>query len=82
MERRTFLAAAAGTALLPIAARGATADGNLSSDVVAALTRFRSSIPSNFDRDYVEHVVVPFFLESVYQGERPMLPMIDLPLTK
>jgi hypothetical protein len=82
MERRTFLAAAAGTALLPIAARGATADDNLSNDVVAALTRFRSSIPSNFDRDYVEHVVVPFFLESVYQGERPMLPMIDLPLTK
>jgi hypothetical protein len=82
MERRTFLAAAAGTALLPIAARGATTDDNLSNDVVAALARFRSSIPSNFDHDYVEHVVVPFFLESVYQGERPMLPMIDLPLTK
>ena len=29
---------------------------------VAALARFRSSIPSNFDRDYVEHALVPFFL--------------------
>jgi hypothetical protein len=27
-------------------------------------------------------VVVQFFLESIYQGERPVLPMNDLPLTK
>ena len=26
--------------------------------------------------------MVPFFLSSIFAGERPMLPMIDLPLTK
>ena len=40
-------------------------------DLAAALARFRASIPPNFNRDYVEHVVVPFFLMSFYEGERP-----------
>ena len=44
--------------------------------------RFRASIPSNFDRDYVENAVIPFFLTSFYEGERPALPMIDVTLTK
>jgi len=51
-------------------------------DLSAALAKFRASIPSHFDRDYVENVIVPFYLTSVYEGERPILPMIDLPLTK
>ena len=50
--------------------------------MAAALARFRAAIPSRFDRAYVEHAVVPFFLSSFYAGERPSLPMIDLPLTK
>ena len=51
-------------------------------DLSAALAKFRASIPSHFNRDYVENVVVPFYLTSIYEGERPILPMIDLPLTK
>ena len=82
IDRRTLLAGAEVAALAPVAAHAETADEGMSGDVVAALARFRSSIPSNFDRDYVEHAVVPFFLESIYQGERPALPMIDVPLTK
>src|SRR5260370_18551363 len=82
MERRALLAGAAGAALLPFTASGYTAYEELPDDVGAALARFRSSIPTNFDRDYVEHVVVPFFLTSVYGGERPSLPMIDVTLSK
>ena len=33
--------------------------------------RLRASIPAHFDRTYVENVVIPFFLTSVYEGERP-----------
>jgi hypothetical protein len=51
-------------------------------DLSAALQRFRATIPSHFDREYVNNTVVPFFLGSVFAGERPFLPMIDLPLTK
>src|SRR5271169_6159582 len=51
-------------------------------DLAAALERFRASIPSNFDRTYVENALVPFFLTSIYEGERPALPMIDVTLTK
>ncbi len=84
--RRTLLTGAAAAAIAPVAApvaaQARTPGRGMSEDVVEALIQFRSAIPSNFDRDYVENVVVPFFLESVYQGERPVLPMIDLPLTK
>jgi hypothetical protein len=51
-------------------------------DLAAALARFRASIPSSFNRHYVEHVVVPFFLTSIYEGERPVLPMIDVYFSK
>jgi hypothetical protein len=81
MNRREFLtgAAAAPAVLLPF---GANADEELPPDVSAALAEFRRSIPDNFDRTYVEHVVVPFFLTSVYVAERPSLPMIDVTLSK
>lgn len=47
-----------------------------------AVARFRETIPANFDREYVEKAVIPFFLTSVYQGERPMLPMIGVEFSK
>ena len=72
-------AAAASVALLPIRAN---AYEGLPEDVGAALSRFRRSIPDNFDRAYVENAVVPFFLTSIYEGERPVLPMIDTILSK
>ena len=50
--------------------------------LASALARFRAAIPPNFDPDYIEHVLVPFFLTSVYDGERPMLPLIDVNFSK
>ena len=86
MERRKVLAgAAAGAAGIlsgSASAANAAATGPQSPDLAAALARFRASIPAHFDRTYVENVVVPFFLTSIYEGERPALPMIDVTLSK
>ena len=81
MDRRTFLAGAAGApaALLPLEAN---ADSGSASDVAAALARFRQSIPGNFEQDYVEHVLIPFFLTSTFEGEPPLLPVINVTLSK
>lgn len=58
-------------------------EGPLSQDkIAAALALFREAIPDNFDSTYVEKVVVPFFLTSFYEGEKPLLPLIDLNLSK
>jgi cytochrome P450 len=81
MERRMVLTGAAAAAAGSFA-KGATAADTLPDDIAAALTKFRASIPKNFDRAYVENAVVPFFLTSFYEGERPALPMIDVTLTK
>ena len=90
--RRTFSLTGAGVAaLLPAAGGAAAKDQSLGDsgtaarqapDLSAALQRFRATIPSHFDREYVNNAVVPFFLGSIFAGERPILPMIDLPLTK
>jgi hypothetical protein len=87
MERRSILVGAAASAVggfFPRAASAAdtTAANPAPADLAAALDRFRASIPANFDRTYVENVVVPFFLTSVYEGERAALPMIDVTLSK
>jgi hypothetical protein len=80
VERRTLLlgAAAVATGALAGQAKAAPSPPTLA----AALAKFRASIPSHFDRDYIENAVVPFYLTGVIAGERPILPMIDLPLTK
>jgi len=86
MERRTFLTGAGVAALLPVAGGATAKDQNLGDggtaarqapDLSAALQRFRATIPSHFDREYVNNAVVPFFLGSIFAGERPILPMID-----
>ena len=84
MKRRSFLAAAAAApAGLMLPDIGfAMQQGELSTDVARALAEFRKSIPSNFDHDYVEHAVIPFFLSTVFEAERPALPMIDVTLSK
>ena len=81
VDRRMFLAGAAAstTGLLSMPA---SAQEVPNADLAAALARFRASIPPNFNRDYVEHVVVPFFLTSFYEGERPALPMIYVNFSK
>jgi hypothetical protein len=84
LKRRTLLLGAAAVGALSTSASAASSpsDAPSSVDLTAALARFRASIPSNFDREYVEHVVIPFFLTSIIEGERPILPMIDVTLTK
>jgi cytochrome P450 len=41
-----------------------------------------TELPPNFDPAYVEGAVKPFFLSAKYEGEPPLLPMIDLALGK
>ena len=59
-----------------------TAKPPLPEQILTAVERFRATIPANFDPDYVEKAVIPFFLTSFYEGERPMLPMIDVNFSK
>lgn len=94
VERRTVLkggVAAAGmlgsgaASSIAAGARRAFADTSPSSvpdQIRDAFQRFREAIPANFDREYVEKVVKPFFLTSVYEGEHPILPMIDVTFSK
>ena len=81
IDRRTVLTGAGVAALVPVAANAYTGDERLADDVSAALARFRSSIPSNFDRDYVDMPSSPSFYRPSIR-ERPTLPMIDAPLTR
>jgi len=91
MERRAFLKGAAALGLAAgtstasaVAAVAQTANGDASKPdkIAAALALFRQAIPDYFDSAYVNNAVVPFFLTSFYEGERPLLPMIDLNLSK
>ena len=59
-----------------------TAQPPLPEQILTAVERFRATIPANFDPDYVEKAVIPFFLTGFYEGERPMLPMIDVNFSK
>ena len=80
LERRTLLFGTAAVAAGALCSQASAAPEP--PDLSAALAKFRATIPSHFDREYVENAVVPFYLGSVFAGERPILPMIDLPLTK
>lgn len=94
VERRTVLkggAAAVGvlgsgaSASVVAGVEQASADTPPSSvpdQILTAFQRFRETIPANFDHEYVEKVVKPFFLTSFYEGERPMLPLIDVTFSK
>jgi hypothetical protein len=94
MERRTVLkggVAAVGilgggaSSAMVAGAEQASADtpqSSLPDQILTAVQRFRETIPANFDRQYVEKVVIPFFMTSFYEGERPMLPAIDINFSK
>jgi hypothetical protein len=51
-------------------------------DLDGAVAKLRAQYVAQFDADYVDNVVLPSFLNSVFDGERPVLPMIDVALTK
>ena len=94
MERRTFLAggaaAAAGLVTQPAASHYydnawvKTPPGLplAPSDLEAAVARLRKQFLAEFDAAYVENVIVPHFLVSIYEGEKLFLPMIDVEFTK
>lgn len=81
MERREVLLGSATAAVAGLLYGHAQA-AEAPPEIVAAVERFRASIPKNFNRDYVEHAVIPFFLTSFFEGERPVLPMIDVTFSK
>ena len=80
VERRALFFGAAAVAATALSSQASAAPS--APDLSAALAKFRATIPSHFDPAYVENAVVPFYLSSIFAGERPILPMIDLPLTK
>lgn len=80
-DRRAFLTGAAASTAGFLSSTASAEDGP-DVNVAAALARFRKAIPPNFSREYVEHVVVPFFLTSLFEGERPLLPLIDVNFSK
>ncbi|MDQ8729144.1 hypothetical protein [Bradyrhizobium sp. LHD-71] len=94
MRRRAFLAGSAATVIgVPSQSVAQYAPARSSSttgvgvslapgDLDTAVSRLRSRFSGEFSPEYVENVILPHFLVSVYQGERPTLPMIGLDLTK
>lgn len=90
IKRRTFLAGGA-TAVAAISSQPAfshypppeAAHAPIApADVAAAAARLREQFLKDFDPAYVENVILPHFLVSVFEGERSFLPMIDVSLTK
>jgi cytochrome P450 len=61
---------------------GQTAAPLAPSEIEAAVVRLRKQFLAQFDPAYVENVIVPYFLITVYHGETPVLPMIGTELTK
>ena len=88
MKRRAILTggatAAAGLSVQPALSQsmGMPAKPLTVTELEAGAAQLRSRFSKDFDPAYVENVVLPFFLVSVYRGERAMLPMIDVALTK
>lgn len=90
MRRRAFLTAGAGASAAAVLATQAGCASSSSApsgplpgdDIVDAVTKLRARYLPQFEADYVENVILPFFLNSVNDGERPVLPMIDVALTK
>jgi hypothetical protein len=94
MDRRTFLVggsvAATGIATGPAYAqyfdeawlKPPRARPLAPADIESAVAKLRKQFLAEFDHAYVENVIVPHFLVSVYDGERPALPMIGVEFTK
>ena len=92
MERRKFLT---GSAAAVVGASASTSQAMYlghdpaavrqpltPSELEAAVARLRKQFLAEFDPAYVENVIVPWFLNTIYYGEKLWLPMIDVKLTK
>src|SRR5262245_1678068 len=93
MERRAFLAGGAAAVVGASAPQSAAAmylghdpaetrQPLSPSELEAAVARLRKQFLAEFDPAYVEHVIVPWFLNTIYRGERLFLPLIDVKFTK
>jgi hypothetical protein len=51
-------------------------------DLQSTIALLRDQFSAEFDRTYVENVIIPYFLTNTYVGERLFLPMIDVKFTK
>ena len=92
MRRRAFLAGGAG-AVASVSALAGCAHSSPPAppsdqplppgDLDGAAAKLRAKYLTEFgDAEYVDNVVLPSFLNSIFDGERPVLPMIDVALTK
>ncbi|MDE1997080.1 MAG: hypothetical protein KGI75_31560 [Rhizobiaceae bacterium] len=88
MKRREFLTGGA-TGIAALSAQTAFAQSPpvagqplAPTDIASAAARYRALFAKEFEPEYIENVIVPHFLVSVYHGEQPMLPMIGAELTK
>lgn len=88
MKRRVFLATGGGAvvALSATSLAGCSADNPEPSQVNDAaaevVSRLREQYLGQFDADYVDNVIIPNYTVSIYEGQRSVLPMIDVALTK
>jgi hypothetical protein len=51
-------------------------------DAQTAIAQLRSRFSAEFAETYIEHVIIPSFLATTFQGERLFLPMIDVQFSK
>jgi hypothetical protein len=87
MRRRMFLAGGAGavvavSAQSVVACSSPTAEPATTNDSPGEVAQIRAKYSDEFDADYVDNAIVPFLQNSVFDGQRPVLPMIDVALTK
>jgi cytochrome P450 len=88
MRRRSFIAGGAGavaalSAQSMIACSSPADSPPVSTDALPeAVAKLRAQYVADFDAEYVDNVIVPSFMNSMFDGQRPVLPMIDVALTK
>jgi cytochrome P450 len=51
-------------------------------DLQTTIAHLRNRFSAEFDKTYIEHVIIPSFLATTFQGERLFLPMIDVQFSK
>jgi len=51
-------------------------------DLQTTIALLRDRFSAEFNANYVESVIIPYFLANTYRGERLFVPMIDIMFTK
>ncbi|MGB5113281.1 MAG: hypothetical protein WBO08_17355 [Mycobacterium sp.] len=83
LRRRMFLAGGAGAvATLSVACSSADTATAPPSDLPGRIAELRNQFLERYDEEYVDNAIVPHFLNRQLEGQRPVLPMIDVALTK